>query len=203
MFPFDVILFDVGGVLLTNGWDHAERAAAVERFGLDAADFEARHLAVYDAWERSAITGKTYLNETVFYEPREFSRGDFFSFMLAQSKLLPGGALEILKEISASNRYLVGALNNEARETNDFRFGKFELRRYFKVALSSCYVGLRKPEPAIYRRALDILGSAPERTLFIDDWQENVDGAMAAGMKAIRFTGGDGLRGELGMLGVY
>jgi len=203
MFPFDVILFDVGGVLLTNGWDHAERAAAVERFGLDAADFEARHLAVYDAWERSAITGKTYLNETVFYEPREFSRGDFFSFMLAQSKLLPGGALEILKEISASNRYLVGALNNEARETNDFRFGKFELRRHFKVALSSCYVGLRKPEPAIYRRALDILGSAPERTLFIDDRQENVDGAMAAGMKAIRFTGGDGLRGELGMLGVY
>ena len=203
MFPFDVILFDVGGVLLTNGWDHAERAAAVERFGLDAADFEARHLAVYDAWERSAITGKTYLNETVFYEPREFSLGDFFSFMLAQSKLLPGGALEILKEISASNRYLVGALNNEARETNDFRFGKFELRRYFKVALSSCYVGLRKPDPAMYRRALDILGSAPERTLFIDDRQENVDGAMAAGMKAIRFTGGDGLRGELGMLGVY
>jgi putative hydrolase of the HAD superfamily len=203
MFPFDVILFDVGGVLLTNGWDHAERAAAVERFGLDAADFEARHLAVYDAWERSAITGKTYLNETVFYEPREFSRGDFFSFMLAQSKLLPGGALEILKEISASNRYLVGALNNEARETNDFRFGKFELRRYFKVALSSCYVGLRKPEPAIYRRALDILGSAPERTLFIDDRQENVDGAMSAGMKAIRFTGGEALRGELEKLGVY
>jgi putative hydrolase of the HAD superfamily len=203
MFPFDVILFDVGGVLLTNGWDHAERAAAVERFGLDAADFEARHLAVYDAWERSAITGKTYLNETVFYEPREFSRGDLFSFMLAQSKLLPGGALEILKEISASNRYLVGALNNEARETNDFRFGKFELRRYFKVALSSCYVGLRKPEPAIYRRALDILGSAPERTLFIDDRQENVDGAMAAGMKAIRFTGGEALRGELEKLGVY
>ena len=203
MFPFDVILFDVGGVLLTNGWDHAERAAAVERFGLDAADFEARHLAVYDAWERSAITGKTYLNETVFYEPREFSRGDFFSFMLAQSKLLPGGALEILKEISASNRYLVGALNNEARETNDFRFGKFELRRYFKVALSSCYVGLRKPDPAMYRRALDILGSAPERTLFIDDRQENVDGAMAAGMKAIRFTGAEGLRGELEKLGVF
>jgi len=202
MFPFDVILFDVGGVLLTNGWDHAERAAAVERFGLDAADFEARHLAVYDAWERSAITGKTYLNETVFYEPREFSRGDFFSFMLAQSKLLPGGALEILNELSVSNRYLLGALNNEARETNDFRFGKFELRRYFKVALSSCYVGLRKPEPAMYRRALDILGCAPERMLFIDDRQENVDGAAQARIKAIRFTGAEGLRVELEKLGV-
>ena len=101
MFPFDVILFDVGGVLLTNGWDHGERAAAVERFGLDAADFEARHEAVYPAWESSEITGKTYLNETVFYEPREFSRGDFFAFVLAQSKLLPDGAMEILKELSA------------------------------------------------------------------------------------------------------
>ena len=203
MLPFDVILFDVGGVLLTNGWDYRERAAAVERFGLDAAAFEARHLAAYDAWERSAISGKTYLNETVFYEPREFSRGDFFSFMLAQSKLLPGGALEILNELSVSNRYLLGALNNEARETNDFRFGKFELRRYFKVALSSCYVGLRKPEPAMYRRALDILGCAPERMLFIDDRQENVDGGLAAGMKAIQFTGADGLRSELTNLGVF
>jgi putative hydrolase of the HAD superfamily len=202
MFPFDVILFDVGGVLLTNGWDHRERAAAVERFGLDAAALEARNLAAYDRWERSAITGKTYLNETVFYEPREFSRGDFFSFMLAQSKLLPDGALEILKELSASEHYLLGALNNEARETNDFRFGKFELRQYFKVALSSCYVGLRKPDPAMYRRALDILGSAPERTLFIDDRQENVDGAAEARIKAIRFTGAEGLRSELEKLGV-
>jgi putative hydrolase of the HAD superfamily len=202
MLPFDVILFDVGGVLLTNGWDHRERAAAVLRFGLDAAAFEARHLAAYDAWERSAITGKVYLNETVFYEPREFSRGDFFSFMLAQSKPLPDGALEILKELSASNHHLLGALNNEARETNDYRFGKFELRRYFKVALSSCYVGLRKPDPAMYRRALDILGCAPERMLFIDDRQENVDGAAEARIKTIRFTGAEALRGELEKLGV-
>jgi putative hydrolase of the HAD superfamily len=203
MFPFDVILFDVGGVLLTNGWDHGERAAAVERFGLDAADFEARHNAVYPAWESSEITGKTYLNETVFYEPREFSRGDFFAFVLAQSKLLPDGAMEILKELSASGNYLIGALNNEARETNDYRFGKFELRRYFKVALSSCYVGLRKPDPAMYRRALDILGSAPERTLFIDDRAENVAGAEAARIKGIQFTGAEALRKELGKLGVF
>lgn len=203
MLPFDVILFDVGGVLLTNGWDHGERAAAVERFGLDAADFEARHAAVYPAWESSAITGKTYLNETVFYERREFSRGDFFAFVLAQSKLLPDGAIEILKELSASGNYLVGALNNEARETNDYRFQKFELRRYFEVALSSCYVGLRKPDPAMYRRALDILGSAPERTLFIDDREENVAGAEAARMRGIQFTGADALRGELKKLEVF
>ncbi len=202
MLPFDVILFDVGGVLLTNGWDHGERAAATAKFGLDAEELEARNAKVYAAWERSEINGNQYLDAAVFYEPRSFSRDEFFAFILAQSKVLEGGALEILKEISASHQYLLGALNNEARETNDFRFGTFGLRRYLKVAFSSCYVGLRKPDPAMYRRALDILGSAPERTLFIDDRQENVDGAQAAGIKAIRFTGAEALGGELEKLGV-
>src|ERR1019366_10146284 len=158
MFPFDVILFDVGGVLLTNGWDHRERTAAVEHFHLDSAAFEARHVAVYDAWERDAISGKAYLDATVFNEPRSFSRGDFFSFMLSQSKTLRDGALGILGELSASHKYVLGALNNEARETNEYRFRQFGLRKYFDVALSSCYLGLRKPEPAIYRRAVDIIG---------------------------------------------
>ena len=159
MLPFDVILFDVGGVLLTNGWDHGERAAAAARFGLDAEELEARNAKVYPAWESDAINRDRYLDAAVFYEPRSFSREEFFDFILAQSKLLEDGALEILTELSAADRYFIGALNNEARETNDFRFAKFGLRRYFKVAFSSCYVGLRKPEAAIYRRALDILGS--------------------------------------------
>ena len=197
MFPFDVILFDVGGVLLTNGWDHAERAAAVERFQLDAASFEASHLAAVDAWERGEITLDAYLYAAVFNQPRDFSREDFFAFMLAQSKLLPGGALGILAELAASNPCMLGCLNNEARETNDYRFDKFGLRRYFKVSLSSCYIGLRKPEPAMYRRALDILGVPPQRVLFIDDREENVAGAAAAGIHAFRFTGESALRSEL------
>ncbi len=202
MFPFDAILFDVGGVLLTNGWDHGERAAAVAHFGLDAAALETRHAEVMDAWERGEIDLNTYLSATVFYEPRGFSRSEFFSFMLAQSQKLPHGALHILSEIAASNVCLVGALNNEARETNEFRFGHFGLRRYFKVAFTSCYMGLRKPEPAMYLRALDILGCRPARVLFIDDRQENVAGGLAAGMKAIRFTGADALRVALKELGV-
>ena len=194
MFPFDVILFDVGGVLLTNGWDQRERAAAVEHFHLNLAAFEARHLAHYDAWERGAIPLAAYLDATVFYEPHEFSRDEFFAFMLTQSKPQPDGALGILEELAASDKCLLGALNNEARETNEYRFDHFGLRGLFQVALSSCYLGLRKPEPAIYRRALDILGRSAERVLFIDDREENVAGAITAGMKAIRFEGAEALR---------
>jgi putative hydrolase of the HAD superfamily len=203
MFPFDVILFDVGGVLLTNGWDRVERAAAVAHFGLDAEALETRHAAVMEAWERGEIDLNEYLSAAVFYEPRAFSRSEFFSFMLAQSQRLPHGALHILAELAASNPCMIGALNNEARETNEFRFGHFGLRRYFKVAFSSCYVGLRKPEPAMYLRALDILGCKAERILFIDDRQENVAGGLAAGMKAIQFAGADTLRAELEGLGVF
>lgn len=203
MLPFDVILFDVGGVLLTNGWDHRERAAAVARFNLDAQELEARHATVDAAWECGEIDRNQYLDEAVFFKPRNFSRDEFFEFVLAQSQLLEDGALEILKEISAANNYLLGALNNEARETNDYRFSKFELRRYLKVAFTSCYMGLLKPAPAFYRRALDILGSAPSRTLFIDDRQENVDGAIALGMKSIRFRGAQALRSELERLEVF
>jgi putative hydrolase of the HAD superfamily len=202
MFPFDVILFDVGGVLLTNGWDQRERTAVLEHFYLDIAAFEARHPAPYDAWERGAINMTAYLDATVFYEPRSFTRDEFFAVILAQSKLQPDGALGILVELAASDKCLLGALNNEARESNEYRFDHFGLRRLFKVALSSCYLGLRKPEPAIYRRALEILGRPAERVLFIDDRAENVAGAITAGMRAIRYEGAEALRRELVSFGV-
>jgi putative hydrolase of the HAD superfamily len=197
-----VILFDVGGVLLTNGWDQRERSIVLSHFHLDSAAFEARHLTFYDAWERDAISLAAYLDATVFCEPRDFTHDEFFAFMLTQSKPLPDGALGILHQLAASNQCLLGALNNEAHETNEYRFRHFGLRKFFQVALSSCYLGLRKPEPAIYLRALDILGRPAERILFIDDRAENVDGAADAGMKAIRFEGADALRRELERLEV-
>ena len=120
-----MILFDVGGVLLTNGWDLRERAAVLSHFHLDFAAFEARHLAHYDAWERDAISLAAYLDATVFCEPRDFTRDEFFACMLTQSKPQPDGALGILHQIAASNKCLLGALNNEARETNEYRFDAF------------------------------------------------------------------------------
>ena len=200
--PFDVILFDVAGVLLTNGWDRGERTAAIEHFHLDLAAFESRQLAPYDAWERGWTPVAAYLDATVFFEPRGFSHDEFFAFMLTQSQLQPDGALGILKELAASNQYLLGAFNNEPRETNEYRFQRFGLRELFQVTLCSCYLGLRKPEPAIYQQALGILGRPAERILFIDDRQENVAGAEAAGMRAIRFEGEAALRRELASLGV-
>lgn len=202
MFPFDVILFDVGGVLLTNGWDHRERAIVLQQFGLDQAEFEKRHPEPNDAWERDAISVKEYLDATVFYQPRDFSHDEFLEAIRAQSQLLPDSGMCILGELAASDKCMVGVLNNEARATNEYRFDKFGIRRHVKVALSSCYVGLRKPGQAIYKRALDILGVPASRILFIDDRAENVAAAEAVGMKGIRFTGSAQTRRDLQALGV-
>ncbi len=202
MFPFDVILFDVGGVLLTNGWDHCERAAVLKQFQLDSEEFEARHLKAYDAWERDAISAREYLDATAFYEPRGFTHQDFLEAILAQSAPLPHGASSILEELAASGKWMLGVLNNEAREPNEYRFERYGIRQHIDVALSSCYLGVRKPEPAMYRRALDILSRPAERVLFIDDRQENVAAAEASGMKSIRFDGVDRLRRDLELLKV-
>ena len=202
MFPFDVILFDVGGVLLTNGWGAGERSQVLESFNLDKAEFEKRHPVPNDAWERDAISADAYLEETVFYEPRSFSMDDFIAAICTQSVELPNGALGILKEVAASGKAMVGCLNNEARLPNEYRFRQFGLRQYFQVALSSCYLGMRKPKVAIYQRALDILGRPARRVLFIDDRPENVTGAARVGMKAVRFLGADALRQDLETLRV-
>ncbi len=202
MFPFDVILFDVGGVLLTNGWDHRERAAVLDQFHLDHAAFESRHAAPNDAWERDAIALRDYLDATVFYEPRSFSHDDFFAALCTQSQPLADSALPILEELATLGKCKLGTLNNEAREPNEYRFRTYGLRRYFDFAFSSCYVGLRKPAPAIYKRAIDILGCPPDRILFIDDRTENVAAASNAGMRSIQFLGADSLRHTLKTLNV-
>jgi putative hydrolase of the HAD superfamily len=203
MYPFDVILFDIGGVLLTNGWDHCERAMVLDQFHLDKAEFEKRHSGPNDAWERDIISAMEYLDETVFYEPRSFSHDDFLAAICAQSVELPNGALGILRELAASGRYMLGCLNNEAREPNEYRLRTFRLRPYFDIALSSCFIGLRKPKPEMYRRALDIIGKPADRILFIDDRAENAASAAAAGMKTIWFKGADTLRRDLEYLAVF
>ena len=202
MFPFDVVLFDIGGVLLTNGWDHHERSVVAEQFELDREDLESRHDKAFGAWERGELTLDEYLDAVIFYEPRAFSREEFFAAMCAQSKELPNGALCILKELAASDKCRIGSLNNEARETHEFRVNNFGLHNFFKYTFTSCYMGVRKPDPKIYLRALGILGDRPERSLFIDDRLENVAAAAAVGMKAVRFTCEAALREQLGALEV-
>ena len=196
--PFDAILFDVGGVMLTNGWDHNERAAVLAQFKLDHDAFESRHPDANDAWERDTISIEQYLDTTVFYEPRSFTPADFILAMKAQSvPLAPSNAISVLHDLAASGKYLVGLLNNESRALHEYRIATYGLTPSLNLQLASCFIGMRKPDAEIYRRAIDIVGRPANRILFIDDRAHNAEAARSAGMAAIQFHSEEQLRAEL------
>jgi putative hydrolase of the HAD superfamily len=196
-----VLLFDVGGVLLTNGWDRDARRSACQRFGLDWEDFQDRHEFVAPDFETGKLTMTEYLRRTVFYRSRPFTEAEFVGFMRAQSEGLPE-SLALLDELAASGKYVMATLNNESRELNDYRIDTFGLRRYFSAFMSSCYLGMRKPEEDIYRVAVDIIQHAPEVCVFIDDRLLNLECASRAGIQSIHFKNADQLRASLNELGV-
>jgi putative hydrolase of the HAD superfamily len=196
------VLWDVGGVLLTNGWDHLQREKVLSDFGLPIEPFETIHARHNDAWEKGAITIEQYLEKTVFHEPRDFSPEDFIAAMKQQSRLHPNTAIEILRQVSGSDRYAVGILNNESRELNDYRIAAFGLIELSDCFVSSCYVGLRKPHPEIYRLALDLLQRDPDEVVFIDDRSENIATATGLGMHGIVHATARETAMELSRLGV-
>ena len=89
--------------------------------------------------------------------------------------------------MTAAGRYLLATLNNESAELNAYRIREFQLTRNFSVFFTSCYLGVRKPDDAIYRLALDITQRAPEECIFIDDRLLNLECARRLGMRTIHF----------------
>ncbi len=196
------LLWDCGGVLLTNGWDRRERAAVLAQFSLDAEAFESRHVVVNDPWEKDEISIAQYLEQTVFYTARSFSPQQFIAAMEAQSVVLYAENLRIVEQLAASKQYSMALLNNEARVLNDYRIHTFDLQRHFSIFFSSCYMGQRKPGTAIFQRALDIVQCDPAETIFIDDRKENAEAASSLGIHAIQMQTPAQLRDELLRLGV-
>ena len=147
------LFWDLGGVVLTNGWDRPARRQAVEHFHLDWDDFEDRHELLLNGFETGTVSLADYMQRTVFYRERRFSPEDFKKFIFNCSQALPE-SLAVLKQVADKKKYLVAALNNESSEMNEYRIDTFHLRDYFEAFFSSCYLGLRKPDVEIYRRAL-------------------------------------------------
>ena len=199
--PIHAIFWDVGGVLLSNAWDHSERTAALAHFQLDQEEFHSRHEMVVSSFERGKISLDEYLDRTIFYRQRSFSRAEFRDFMFSLSQPQPE-VLAFARALAASGKYFMGTINNESRELNLYRIEKFGLRGIFRLFVSSCFVGLRKPESGIYRLAIDMTQIKPEECCFIDDRALNLECAAALGMKTIQMRGLGNLREGLSKLGV-
>lgn len=201
MSEIHAIFWDVGGVLLSNAWDHTERIAALEHFHLDKDEFQSRHEMVVSSFERGEISLDEYLDRTVFYRDRPFTRVEFRDYMFSLSQPKPE-VLAFARGLADTGKYFMGTLNNESRELNVHRIEKYGLRNIFQLFVSSCFVGLRKPESGIYRLAIEVTQVDPQECCFIDDRAPNLDCAAKLGMRTIQMQTLEQLRGELGKLGV-
>ncbi len=194
------IFWDVGGVLLTNAWDHNERAEALEHFHIDQKEFQSRHELLVSSFERGKITLDEYLDRTIFYRPRTFTPDAFRYYIFALSKPFPE-VLQFAQSLSDSGKFFMGTINNESRELNNYRMEKFGLRKIFRLFISSCFVGLRKPERDIYRLALETTQIPADECCFIDDRPLNLECAAKVGMRTIQMKSLEQLRGDLEKFG--
>lgn len=195
------IFFDVGGVLLTNGWDTQARKKASERFGLDWEELQERHELISSDFEKGRLSLDQYLACTVFHRERKFSADSFRAFMFEQSQEL-GNSLHLLQSLAEGGEYRLLTLNNESLELNLHRIETFQLRQYFSSFFSSCFLGVKKPQPEIYRIALQVTQEPAGRCIYIDDRELNLENASQLGMQTVHFQSLEQLREALSRHGV-
>ena len=196
MTPVELVLFDIGGVLGSNGWDREQRNTAIDHFHLDGDDFQYRHEETVGAVESGQISLEEYLDVTVFCAPRDFTRDEFKSFMFAQSTPW-ADSIAVVRELSARGAVRLATLNNESAELNEYRIRHFGLHEIFPTFFTSCWLGVRKPTLAIYERVLGMTQADPAQTLFVDDRLQNLTPAAGLGVRTIHFQGAEQLRSAL------
>ena len=196
-----VVFLDIGGVLLTNGWDHTMRMMAAEKFGLDYAEMNERHHLTFDTYEEGKLSLNEYLQRVVFFEPRSFSKDEFQDFMFKQSKAYPE-MIQLMSELKSAYSLKISAISNEGREMTEHRIRTFNLDQLIDIFISSCFVHFRKPDADIYRIAMDIAQVSAEHAIYIEDRPMFVDVASSLGIQSITHTSVAGTRKALENIGL-
>ncbi|MDQ6677046.1 MAG: HAD hydrolase-like protein [Acidobacteriota bacterium] len=195
------LFLDLGGVMLTNGWDSDTRRAAAEQFGLNLAEMDSRHRMTFDTYEIGKLTLGEYLRRAVFYQPRPFTPEQFTAWILDQSKEYPG-MLEMVRALKAKYRLKVFVVSNEGRELTEYRIKKFALDEFVDAFVASCFVHLRKPDNDIYRMALDLAQVPAGHVAYLEDRPLFVEVAAQFGIQSIQHTSFESTRSALAGLGL-
>jgi len=195
------LFLDVGGVLLTNGWDRPARKRAAMKFKLDLAEMEDRHRLTSEICEEGKLTLEEYLDRVVFYQKRAFTRAQFRRFMFAQSKPFPE-MIELMAQLKVRHGLKIVVVSNEARELNAYRIGKFKLDGFVDSFVSSCFVHLRKPDADIFRLALDISQTPARQVVYIENTPMFVQIAEGLGIRSILHTDYASTRAKLASFGL-
>lgn len=182
-----ILFFDIGGVLLSNGWGHDSREKAAEKFGLNYEEINTLHNFIFNVYENGSITLDEYLDTVIFNHPRDFTRHDFVDFIYSQSVELPS-MLAWLKAWKTQCGFRIISINNEGRELNNYRIEKFKLHECFDAFISSCEVSMRKPDPKIFQLALGIAQAKPSQCVYFDDRLLIVNAVKKLGIRAYHHT---------------
>ena len=178
------LFLDIGGVLLTNGWDRNIRLNAAKKFGLDYDEMNERHHLTFDTYESGKLSLDEYLNRVVFYRERSFSQDEFKKFMYAQSEPYPD-MIELIRGLKTKYNLQIAAISNEGRELTMYRVQQFQLGTFMDFFVSSCFVHYRKPDEDMYRIALDISQAQADQVIYIDDREMFVEVAQELGIAGI------------------
>jgi putative hydrolase of the HAD superfamily len=178
------LFLDIGGVLLTDGWDHNARRRSAAAFKLDLAEMEDRHKLTFATYQEGKLTLGEYLGLVVFYQKRPFTRAQFRDFMFAQSKPYPG-MIDLVAELKVQHGLKIVVVSNEARELNAYRIRRFKLDRFVDAFVSSCFVHVSKPDADIFRLALDIAQAPARQVLYIENTPLFVRVAEELGIRSI------------------
>jgi putative hydrolase of the HAD superfamily len=181
---YKILFSDIGGVLLSNGWGHESRMAAAEKFGIDYEEMDVLHDFIFNVFEMGKVTLDDYLDTVVFNYKRDFSKKEFKDFIFSSSVELPLTLPWFINWKRQHENIKIISINNEARELNQFRINKFHLHDFFDAFVSSCEVGMRKPDPGIFLLALGIAQAKPEECLYFDDRIMLVEAARKVGIHA-------------------
>jgi len=195
------LFLDIGGVLLTNGWDDDIQKRAADKFGLDYDEMHERHHMTFDTYEEGKLSLDEYLNRIVFYQERSFSREEFKAFMYAQSQPFPK-MIDLMRGLKAQYGLKVAAVSNEGRELTAYRVHQFKLGTFIDFFISSCFVHYRKPDEDMYRIALDIAQVHPEHVVYIDDRAMFVEVAQGLRIHGILHSNYDSTQKTLGTFGL-
>ncbi len=194
------VFLDIGSVLLTNGWDRKSRKLASAKFNLDYEDFEARHEDLFALYEEGKISLDYYLDKTLFYKERPFSRNEFKAFMFDQSQPYPQ-MIDLFAGLKEKYKFKLVSINNEGLELSVYRIKKFSLDPLFDFFVTSCFVHIRKPDENIFKLALNLSYAKPDESIFIDDRNFNVETAANLGINAFRHTDYESTKGKLSLFG--
>jgi len=200
--PVTALFLDIGGVMLTNGWDRKAREAAAKNFGLDLAELNDRHRMTFDTYESGKSSLDEYLTKVVFYETRPYTLQDFKAFMFDQSKAYPE-MIALVRELKVRYGLKIAVVNNEGRELNEHRIRTFKLNEFVDFFISSCFVHFRKPDVDIWRVALDIAQVPLGQVVYIDDRPMFVEVAESLGLRGITHKKYEDTRAKLAAMGLF